>query len=52
MADAILKTQKQPSRIFVPKMSNFETSFSYEGLSLKKENNGKSLRELQLKYAR
>ena len=52
MANAILKTKEQPARIFVPKMINFETSSRYEGLSLKKENIGKSLKELNLKYAR
>jgi|TARA_B110000240_G_C13238898_1_gene342288 hypothetical protein len=52
MADAILKTKEQQARIFIPKMSNFETSSHYEGLSLKKENEGKSLKELKLKYAR
>lgn len=52
MANAILKTKEQQVRIFTPKMSNFETSSRYEGLSLKKENEGKSIKELQLKYAR
>ena len=52
MANTIIKTKEQQARIFTPKMSNFETSSRYEGLSLKKENEGKSLKELQLKYAR
>lgn len=52
MANAILKTKGKQARIFIPKMSNFETSSRYEGLSLKKENEGKSIKELQLKYAR
>jgi hypothetical protein len=52
MANAIIKTKEQQARVFTPKMSNFEISSRYEGLSLKKENEGKSLKELQLKYAR
>lgn len=46
------KTKDQYTRTFTPKMINFETSSRYEGLSLKKENVGKSISELKLKYAR
>ena len=35
MADTILKIKQQQARIFIPKMSDFETSVRYEGLSLK-----------------
>ena len=38
MGNTIVKIKEQPARVFVPKMSNFETSSRYEGLSLKKEN--------------
>jgi hypothetical protein len=37
---------------FIPNMQNFETSSRYEGLVVKKENLGKSIAELKLKYAR
>ena len=52
MANATLKTKDKNTRTFIPKMLNFETSSRYEGLSLKKENVGKSISELKLKYAR
>ena len=52
MGNTTVKIKEQPARVFVPKMSNFETSSRYEGLSLKKENIGKSIKELNLKYAR
>ncbi len=40
------------ARTFVPKMSNFETSSRYEGLTFKKENLSKSINDLKVKYAR
>jgi len=52
MASTTLKAKHQETRTFIPKMSNFETSSRYEGLSLKKENIGKSISDLKLKYAR
>ena len=52
MANKTLKVKHQETRTFVPKMSNFETSSRYEGLYLKKENTGKSISDLKLKYAR
>lgn len=52
MANASLKPKQQNARTFVPKMSNFEISSRYEGLTLKKENIGKSISELKAKYAR
>lgn len=33
-------------------MDNFRVSLSYEGLSLKSENEGKSIAELKRKYAK
>jgi hypothetical protein len=52
MASDTLKVKQSNIRTFIPKMSNFETSSRYEGLSLKKENIGKSISDLKLKYAR
>ncbi|ATD09675.1 hypothetical protein SIO17_21435 [Pseudoalteromonas piscicida] len=37
---------------FIPKMSNFEISAKYEGLSFKKESVSKSIADLKAKYAR
>jgi hypothetical protein len=37
---------------FTPKMDNFKVSLSYEGISLKKSSEGKSIDELKRKYAR
>jgi len=37
---------------FKPNMKNFLTSLAYEGLAVKKDNAGKSIKELKLKYAR
>ncbi|WP_200870132.1 hypothetical protein [Catenovulum agarivorans] len=42
----------QATKTFVPKMTNFEISSRYEGLTFKKENLSKSLEELKAKYAR
>ncbi len=47
---AVKKTQN--TRTFVPKMSNFETSSSYEGLIFKKENLSKSISDLKAKYTK
>ena len=52
MKNVIVKTKLEKTRSFTTKMCNFETSSRYEGLTLKKENEGKSLQELKLKYAR
>jgi len=51
MKNTTVKNVKN-ARIFVPKMSNFETSSRYEGLSFKKENLSKSIDFLIEKYAR
>jgi hypothetical protein len=37
---------------FTPNMDNFKVSLSYEGLSLKKSSEGKSIGDLKRKYAR
>ncbi len=37
---------------FTPNMENFKVSLSYEGLSIKKSNEGKSITELKRQYAR
>lgn len=37
---------------FIPNMSNFEVSLSYEGLKLRKSSERKSIAALKLKYAR
>jgi len=37
---------------FTPNMDNFKVSLSYEGLSLKKGSEGKSIADLKRKYAR
>lgn len=52
MANTVSKKKIQNTKIFIPKMSNFEISSRYEGLTLKKENLDKSISELKLKYAR
>ena len=52
MKNVIVKTKQGKTRSFTTKMCNFETSSRYEGLTLKKENEGRSLQELKLKYAR
>jgi hypothetical protein len=52
MANSTTNKTPKNTRIFTPKMSNFEMSSRYEGLSTKKENVGKSINDLKLKYAR
>ena len=52
MASGTLKIKQSNTRTFIPKMSNFKTSSRYEGLFLKKENIGKSISYMKLKYAR
>ena len=47
---SVKKTEN--SRTFIPKMSNFEISSKYEGLSFKKESLSKSIADLKAKYAR
>jgi hypothetical protein len=52
MANSTTDKTPKNTRVFTPKMSNFEMSSRYEGLSMKKENAGKSINDLKLKYAR
>jgi hypothetical protein len=51
MANSTADKTPKNARVFTPKMSNFEMSSRYEGLSMKKENAGKSINDLKLKYA-
>ncbi|MCI2285458.1 hypothetical protein L3081_21265 [Colwellia sp. MSW7] len=52
MTNNTIKVNHKKIRTFIPKLSNFEISSRYEGLILKKENLGKSINDLKLKYAR
>lgn len=52
MTNYVIKAKSKKIRTFIPKMSNFEISSRYEGLFIKKENLGKSINDLKLKYAR
>lgn len=46
------KTQNKKQAKFTPNMDNFKVSLSYEGFSLKKENEEKDITELKRKYSR
>lgn len=52
MATTVSKTSNDRKTKFTPNMDNFKVSLSYEGLSLKKSSEGKSIDELKRKYAR
>tara|TARA_R110002050_G_scaffold110897_1_gene223654 strand:- start:3093 stop:3251 length:159 start_codon:yes stop_codon:yes gene_type:complete len=52
MANSATNKAPKNTQTFTPKMSNFEMSSRYEGLSMKKENAGKSIDDLKLEYAR
>ncbi|MFT6529017.1 MAG: hypothetical protein ACJAZB_000655 [Psychrosphaera sp.] len=52
MANTISENSNEHKAKFTPKMDNFKVSLSYEGLSLKKSSEGKSITELKRKYAR
>lgn len=52
MATTVSKTSNDRKAKFTPKMDNFKVSLSYEGLSLKKGSEGKSIADLKRKYAR
>lgn len=52
MANTISENINEHKTKFIPKMDNFKVSLSYEGLSLKKSSEGKSIKELKRKYAR
>lgn len=52
MAPTVSKDSNQPKTKFTPNMDNFKVSLSYEGLSLKKSSENKSIADLKRKYAR
>ncbi|MBT1450454.1 hypothetical protein KJ365_06125 [Glaciecola sp. XM2] len=52
MTATVSKSSDERKTRFKPNMDNFKVSLSYEGLSLKKGSEGKSIDELKRKYAR
>ncbi|MDO6710197.1 hypothetical protein Q4567_05645 [Aliiglaciecola sp. 2_MG-2023] len=52
MVTTVSKTSNDRKTKFTPNMDNFKVSLSYEGLSLKKSSEGKSISELKRKYAK
>ena len=52
MATTVDKTSNDRKAKFTPNMDNFKVSLSYEGLSLKKSSEGKTIADLKRKYAR
>jgi hypothetical protein len=52
MATTVSKENNERKVKFTPNMDNFKVSLSYEGLSLKKSSEGKSIADLKRKYAR
>ena len=52
MATKTFKTSNQQKTKFMPDMDNFKVSLSYEGITLKTSNEGKSIAELKRKYVR
>ena len=52
MTNTAAKPATEPKLKFTPNMENFKVSLSYEGLSIKKSNEGKSITELKRQYAR
>lgn len=52
MATTVSKSSNKRKAKFTPNMDNFKVSLSYEGLSLKKSSEGKSITDLKHKYAR
>lgn len=46
------KTTDERKAKFIPNMENYKVSLSYEGLSLKKDHERKSIADLKRKYAR
>ncbi|BCO21047.1 hypothetical protein KUC3_39040 [Alteromonas sp. KC3] len=52
MGRELSKMQDRKRTKFTPNMDNFKISLSYEGLSLKKENEEKDITELKRKYSR
>lgn len=52
MANTVSKNSNSRKARFTPNMDNFEVSLSYEGLTLKKSNERKTIMALKRKYAR
>jgi hypothetical protein len=52
MATTVTKASNGLKTKFTPNMDNFKVSLSYEGLSLKKSSEGKTIADLKRKYAR
>lgn len=52
MANSATKNSNGRKAKFTPNMDNFKVSLSYEGLSLKKDNESKTIADLKRKYAR
>jgi len=52
MPNTATKTADERKAKFTPNMENFKISLSYEGLSLKKDNERKSIANLKRQYAR
>lgn len=52
MPNTATKTTDECKAKFIPNMENFKISLSYEGLSLKKGSESKSIADLKRQYAR
>lgn len=52
MSTNVTKNSNERKAKFTPNMDNFRVSLSYEGLSLKKNSEGKTIAELKRKYER
>lgn len=52
MSNPATRTTDERKAKFTPNMENYKVSLSYEGLSLKKGNEPKSIADLKRQYAR
>lgn len=52
MPNTATKTTDERKPKFIPNMENYKVSLSYEGLSLKKDNERKSIADLKRQYVR
>ncbi len=52
MTDTAAKLSKENKKKFTPKLENYKTSLTYEGLTLSKKDEHHSITELKRKYAR
>lgn len=52
MSSTVTKVPDERKAKFTPNMENYKVSLSYEGLSLKKSNERKSIADLKRQYAR